>query len=168
MKEPRKRVLEEHEWRHYVTRRQKSVKRRPYNLTPTQPGTVGALVQQEREKHCLTQSELAKIVGITQSEISRIERCVSRNPGPGKLAAILRRLGIPRSTLAILAPCPDPGQDFDPEWERLMAALPGPKLGVLHIMTRFLAGENRTEITLNEEQKEALVSVIRYGVRLIL
>ena len=62
---------------------------------------VGALVQQLRERHQLTQGQLAERIGVTQSAISRVERGQAQ-PDPFEMRALADAFGMTAAELTTL------------------------------------------------------------------
>ena len=73
---------------------------------PTDPAALGRLVREQRGKLHLTQSELAKRVGVSRSAISELEAGRIEQPRATVFARLAAALGIPAAALLAAAGYP--------------------------------------------------------------
>ena len=59
-----------------------------------QEKTLGEVIAEAREKKGLSQRQLAKEANINNSELSKIEAGIRKEPNPKRLPGSMRRLGI--------------------------------------------------------------------------
>ena len=82
---------------------------------------VGERIQVAREEHCMTQRELAEVIGCTPQHISAIERGV-KSPTLETFVAIANALRVPADVL-LQDVLPDWWETWEKEIDRILAPL---------------------------------------------
>ncbi len=86
--------------------------------------TLGAVLRQAREVRGLSGNESARVAGISQAYMHKLEQDAVKSPSPTVLQRLGEVLGLPYAELMVLAGYPMPGVE-EPGGARLATALFG-------------------------------------------
>lgn len=74
-------------------------------MSTTQPSTFGDYVKQAREQHGYSAHDLAALIGVEASTITRIEHNTTTTPGPDRVLALIKILDLdPVTAVGLLEP----------------------------------------------------------------